>query len=206
MFPPPFESRRGAAWIGDDPDPAFGQAGEARVVCRAVDENGMRREHADEFLQPVFKARPVREPSRAPAHGADGDHAVFRDARPAVSPRFGRAPADVVDDGEPVFPQPVAQSAHPVRIVLLDGLGEILIGGEIRRDRTGEMPKHSQHEFTVVPYTARPIELIIIDVPTDECIAEKGIILSSQRISVSILKKGTSSYPSDSAICIGSTG
>ena len=144
----------------------------------------MRLQDADEFFQSFFKSLSINKLARAAADGSDANNAVLRDAVPTVFPRFLCAPAAVVDNSDPVFSEPVSEYPHSIYVVFLKRLREILIGGEIRRDRSSEMPKHPQHKFAIVPDSSRPIELIIIDVPTDERVAEKGIILSCQRISV----------------------
>lgn len=144
----------------------------------------MRLQDADEFVQFFLKSPAVNKPARTAADGSDANNAVLRDAVPTVFPRFLCAPAAVVDNSDPVFPEPVPEYPHSIYVVFLKRHREILIGGEIRRNRSGEMPKHPHYKFAIVPDPARPVELIIIDVPTDERVAEKGIILSCQRISV----------------------
>ena len=128
----------------------------------------MRLQDVDEFVQSFLKSPAVNKPARTAADGSDANNAVLREAVPTVLPRFPRTPAAVVDNSDSVFPEPVPEYPHSIYVVFLKRLREILIGGKIRRDRSGEMSKHSQYEFAIVPDPARPIELVIVDVHKQE--------------------------------------
>ena len=123
-------------------DASVDQTIEARVICGTVHENGMGPEHTDKFFEPVFKSSAVYQFFRVAACGADADDAGLRYPVPTVTPGFRCAPADVVDDRDSVSSKPIPERPHAVCIINLDRFGEILICGEVRRDRSGEMTEN----------------------------------------------------------------
>lgn len=102
----------------------------------------MRNTDADKLFQTFLEAFPVDELSRAAADSAYTNDTVIGYSVEAVAPRLGCSPADVVDDGDTVFAQPISERAHTVCIVDLERFGKILICGKIRCDCSGKMTEN----------------------------------------------------------------
>lgn len=105
------------AGIGYIFNPSIDQFVKARIISGAVNNNRMRNTDTDKFFQPFLGAFPVDEFPRAAADSADTDDTVIWCSVPAISLRFGRSPADVIDDRDPVFAEPVAERPNTVCIV-----------------------------------------------------------------------------------------
>ena len=121
--------------IGDNPDTLVDQFVKTGIICRSVDNDGVRPEPLHHLIQSVLESLAVFQFARTPAGRTDGDDALGRNAVEAVPPTFRRSPSDIVDDGDAILPYPIPKGAHTVGIEVLPWRREILISREIRRDR-----------------------------------------------------------------------
>lgn len=166
----------------------FTEPVKAWVICRTVDDQGVRLQNPCHLKQALFKQWPVPAQPYATGHRADSEHAVVRVTVKAIVPSLLSAPANIADHWDAEGADPVAEGIHSVEIPQLQRFWEVGIGGEVRRNDSGEMADDFQRLFWIQPDAALlTVELLVIDEKMDEGVNVVVIVATAHLVPVDAL-------------------